>query len=98
MYEKVKKKVSQILENPQHFKPLGNVLKKYRRAHIDCYVIAFRIFEDEKTVKFVVYGHHDDIYERGFSEQISMTEEKKEVKHISNSLLFKLLEKNLKEE
>jgi len=68
MYERVKKKMVEILEYPQRHKPLGNVLKKYRRAHVGSFVIAFRIIEAEKRVKFVAFAHHDDIYERSFSE------------------------------
>jgi mRNA-degrading endonuclease RelE of RelBE toxin-antitoxin system len=58
----------EVLENPNHFKPLSNLLKKYRRAHVGSFVIAFRIIEDEKKVKFVAYEHHDVIYERSFTE------------------------------
>ena len=68
MYERVKKKMVEILDNPEHFKPLSKVLKKYRRAHVGAFVIAFRIIENEKKVKFVAYDHHDKIYKRSFSE------------------------------
>jgi mRNA interferase RelE/StbE len=68
MYERVKKKMIEILEIPHHFKPLSNALKNYRRAHVGSFVIAFRIIEDEKLVRFVAYAHHDDIYERSFNE------------------------------
>ena len=68
MYERVKKKIVEILEYPQHYKPLGNLLKNYRRAHIGSFVIVFRIIEDQKIVRFVAYAHHDDIYEQSFSE------------------------------
>ena len=68
MYERVKKRMDEILENPGHFKPLGNVLKNYRRAHVGSFVIAFRIIEDQMIVRFVAYAHHDDIYEKSFNE------------------------------
>lgn len=68
MYGRVKKKMIEVLDNPGHFKPLSEVLKKYRRAHVGSFVIAFRIIEDEHKVKFVAYDHHDNIYKKSFSE------------------------------
>lgn len=68
MYDRVKKKMIEILDNPDHFKPLSKVLKKYRRAHIGSFVIAFRIIEEENKVKFVDYDHHDKIYKKSFNE------------------------------
>jgi len=68
LYERLKKKIAEILENPEHYKPLSNKLKHYRRAHVGSFVIAFRIIEAEKTVKFVDFDHHDNIYEMSFSE------------------------------
>ncbi len=67
-YQRVRKKISEILENPGHFKPLSNALKNYRRAHVGHFVIAFRIIEGESKVKFVAYAHHDEIYERSFDD------------------------------
>lgn len=67
-YERVKNKMKEILEMPQHFKPLGNLLKYYRRAHVGHFVIVFRIVEEQNAVKFVAYDHHDNIYKRSFSE------------------------------
>lgn len=68
LYERVKKKMQEVLENPQHHKPLSHVLKHYRRAHVGHFVIAFRIIEDQKMVRFVAFDHHDNIYERSFNE------------------------------
>ena len=68
MYDRVKKKMIEVLDNPEHFKPLSKVLKKYRRDHIGAFVIAFRIIEENKKVKFVDYDHHDKIYKRSFRE------------------------------
>ncbi|MDP3742389.1 MAG: type II toxin-antitoxin system mRNA interferase toxin, RelE/StbE family [Candidatus Micrarchaeota archaeon] len=68
LYERVKKIMAEIIDNPEHYKPLSNKLKHYRRAHVGSFVIAFRIIEQEKTVKFVDYDHHDNIYEKPFNE------------------------------
>lgn len=65
-YERVKKKMEEILNMPEHYKPLGNVLKHYRRAHVGSFVIVFRIIGE--VVRFVGYAHHDEIYETGINE------------------------------
>ena len=62
MYERVKKKIEQILENPHHYKELRNVLKGCCRVQIGSYVIIFEIKENEKAVRFINFGHHDDVY------------------------------------
>lgn len=68
MYERVKKKMLEILEYPNHFKPLSNVLKYYKRVHVGHFVIVFRVLENQKAVRFVAYAHHDVIYRRSFNE------------------------------
>ena len=67
-YERLEKKMLEILEHPYHFKPLSNALKHYWRAHIGHFVVAYRIIEESKVVRFVAYAHHDNIYKRSFSE------------------------------
>lgn len=59
----LKKKIAQILENPGHFKPLGNVLKGTRRVHVDsCFVLIYEIDESIKAVRLLRFAHHDDAY------------------------------------
>lgn len=61
--EALEKKLKHILENPYHFKPLGNVLKGKRRVHIlGCFVLTYTIEEQEKIVKLLKFGHHDEAY------------------------------------
>lgn len=57
---RIRKKVHQIIENPYHFKPLRNVLKNYRRAHIGSYVILYRIHENVLYLEKI--AHHDFVY------------------------------------
>ncbi len=68
MYERVKRKIEEIISDPHHYKPLSNALKGYKRAHIGSFVIAFRIIEEQQMVRFVAYEHHDNIYKRSFNE------------------------------
>lgn len=61
----IKDKMSQILEYPEHYKPLKYDLAGERRVHIfRSYVLKFEILEKRKTVKFIYFGHHDDAYRR----------------------------------
>ncbi len=57
----IKKKVIQILKNPEHFKPLKGSLHGTRRVHIKkSFVLTYEIKED--TVILLDYEHHDKIY------------------------------------
>lgn len=63
--EVLKKKMNEVLENPQHYKPLKYDLAGIRRVHImKSYVLKFEIDEKTKTVKFIFFGHHDEAYKR----------------------------------
>lgn len=60
LYERVSKKILEIKNNPEHYKPLSNVLKGCRRAHIDPFVIIFEIEKDTIILHYV--KHHDKAY------------------------------------
>ncbi|MBI2176564.1 type II toxin-antitoxin system mRNA interferase toxin, RelE/StbE family [Candidatus Woesearchaeota archaeon] len=63
--EALKKKMAEILENPQHYKPLKGDLAGERRVHImKSFVLKFEISEPTKTVKFLSFAHHDEAYRR----------------------------------
>ena len=53
-------KLKDIKSNPGHYKPLKNVLKGFRRAHVDPFVIIFDVCENVVTVHYV--KHHDEAY------------------------------------
>jgi YafQ family addiction module toxin component len=62
-FEIILKKMSEILENPQHYKPLQHAMKRLRRVHIDkSFVLVFEIIENENKVIFLDFDHHDNIY------------------------------------
>ncbi len=61
LFKRLELKVEEILENPDHYKPLRNELKGLRRAHIGSFVITFQI--RESTVIFISFKHHDYAYE-----------------------------------
>ena len=58
--ERVEKKILEILQNPEHYKPLRNILKGKRRVHIGMYVLIYEIEND--AVIFHRFLHHDQAY------------------------------------
>ena len=61
----IRNKIEQILENPQHFKPLRHDLAGERRVHImNSFVLKYEIDENTKTVTLLFFGHHDEAYGR----------------------------------
>ena len=58
-------KVNEILENPQHYKPLRHDLAGQKRAHImKSFVLKFEVDEATKTVTFLFFGYHDEAYQK----------------------------------
>ena len=57
---RLKKKILEISENPHHYKPLKNILKGTRRAHLDPFIIIFEIADD--SIIFHYVSHHDEAY------------------------------------
>ena len=62
IFDRLFDKMKEIAENPTHHKPLSNVLKGKRRAHVGSFVVIFSIDEKEKAVVFLEFEHHDKAY------------------------------------
>lgn len=62
--EVINKKVLQIRENPHRFKPLSNIMKKFRRVHFGSFVLIYSIDEKNRVVILEDYDHHDNIYRK----------------------------------
>ncbi|MFZ2303872.1 MAG: type II toxin-antitoxin system mRNA interferase toxin, RelE/StbE family [Minisyncoccia bacterium] len=60
--KKVETQVYKIVSNPLIGKPLRNVLKNYRRVHIESFVLVYKI--ENKEITFVDYDHHDRVYKK----------------------------------
>jgi YafQ family addiction module toxin component len=59
----LRKKISQILETPHHFKPLKAPFQNKRRVHImNCFVLIYEVAEETKSVRLLKFSHHDDAY------------------------------------
>lgn len=65
MEKALRKKMQEVLENPQHYKPLKYDLAGEKRVHImKNFVLKFEVYENTKTVRFIFFGHHDEAYRR----------------------------------
>lgn len=62
LFEKVSKKMLQIAGQPNHYKPLGNMLKGCRRVHLGSFVLVYEINEAAHEVIFLKFEHHDNAY------------------------------------
>jgi YafQ family addiction module toxin component len=60
LFERIFKKINDIELNPEHYKPLKNILKGFRRAHIDPFVLIFEI--NNNKIIFLYIKHHDEAY------------------------------------
>lgn len=60
LFERLTKKINEIKNNPEHYKPLKNILKGNRRAHLDPFIIIFEIEQDLIILHYV--KHHDSAY------------------------------------
>ena len=62
MYKRVQKKVLEIVDNPVPYKTLRYMRSRYKRVHLDPYVLLFTVEGD--VIEFLVIEHHDKAYER----------------------------------
>jgi mRNA-degrading endonuclease RelE of RelBE toxin-antitoxin system len=60
-YGRIRNKIFEVMENPEHYKPLSYDLKGLRRAHIGSFVLSFYI--KSQVVHFIDYEHHDKAYQ-----------------------------------
>lgn len=60
LFERLIKKLKEVRMNPEHYKPLGNILKGTRRAHLDPFIFVFEIQGNAVIVHYV--KHHDNAY------------------------------------
>jgi len=66
MFQMAEKKIMQIASSDslaiQHLKNLRSPLNDFKRVHLGCYVLLFRIQAD--TIVFEALEHHDQIYQK----------------------------------
>ncbi|HLC74481.1 MAG TPA: type II toxin-antitoxin system mRNA interferase toxin, RelE/StbE family [Candidatus Nanoarchaeia archaeon] len=60
LFERIHKKLIELLENPEQYKPLKNVLAGFRRIHFGSFVLIYTI--EENVVRIISLDHHDNAY------------------------------------
>lgn len=60
MYDQIQKKLIDLIENPDHFKPLRNILAGYRRIHFGSFILIYKI--DGDIIRIISLDHHDKSY------------------------------------
>jgi YafQ family addiction module toxin component len=60
MHDQIQKKLIDLVENPDHFKPLRNILAGYRRIHFGSFILIYKI--DGSIIKIISLDHHDKSY------------------------------------
>jgi len=65
-YERVLKKIEEVINSPavEHYKNLRYDLKDKKRVQIGHFVLVFSFIEEENKIKFLDFGHHDNIYKK----------------------------------
>ncbi|MFP4118392.1 MAG: type II toxin-antitoxin system mRNA interferase toxin, RelE/StbE family [Candidatus Woesearchaeota archaeon] len=60
LFSQIQNKLLDIIEHPEHYKPLRNSLSGYRRIHFGSFVLVYKIRGD--IVKIISLDHHDKAY------------------------------------
>lgn len=60
LFKQIKKKLIEIIQHPEHYKPLKNDLAGYRRVHFGSFVLTYTI--RGHIVKIILIEHHDKAY------------------------------------
>ncbi len=67
-YQQIIKKIKEVVNSdPNHYKNLRYDLKRFRRVHIKgSFVLVFEYKENEQSLSFLDYDHHNNIYEKKY--------------------------------
>ncbi len=60
LFNQIRKKLLEIIKNPEHYKPLRNVLAGFRRIHFGSFILIYTI--EGKIVRIISLDHHDKAY------------------------------------
>jgi len=62
LYDSIKRKASEIVNDPHRYKNLRYDMSGLSRVHIGPFVLSFSIDEETKTVTLEDFEHHDNAY------------------------------------
>ena len=60
LFKQIQKKLIDLIQNPERYKTLGNVLSRYRRLHFGPLVLIYKI--EKNVVRILSLDHHDKAY------------------------------------
>lgn len=60
LFIQIQKKLIEIVQNPEHFKSLGNIFAGYRRIHFGSFVLIYKM--DGDCIRIISLDHHDKAY------------------------------------
>ena len=60
LFMQIQKKLIDIVEKPEHYKPLKNVLAGFRRIQFGHFVLIYKI--TGKVIRIISLDHHDKAY------------------------------------
>ncbi|MFO7677675.1 MAG: type II toxin-antitoxin system RelE/ParE family toxin [Thermoplasmatota archaeon] len=60
LFNQIQKKLIDLVENPECYKTLGNVLAGYRRLHFGPFVVIYKI--EKSVIRIISLDHHDMAY------------------------------------
>jgi len=62
IFKNLEKQIIKIVREPALGKPLRNVLRNYRRIHVNSFVLIYEIYNNE--IRLIDFDHHDKIYKK----------------------------------
>lgn len=60
LFHQIQKKLIELIDNPEHYKPLRNVLAGFRRIHFGSFVLIYKV--EGETIRIISLDHHDGAY------------------------------------
>lgn len=60
LFNQFQKKLLDIVQNPECYKTLGNVIAGYKRLHFCLFVLIYKI--EKNIVRIISLDHHDKAY------------------------------------
>ena len=60
LFYQIQKKLIELIDNPEHYKPLRNMLAGFRRIHFGSFVLIYKV--EGETVRIISLDHHDHAY------------------------------------
>jgi len=60
LFNQIQKRLIDLVQNPDHYKPLRNVLAGYRKIHFGSFVLIFKL--EGEVVRIISLDHHDKSY------------------------------------